>query len=449
MSFSARLSDTHHDRRRISTVRTGTIIRGTPTPNAEDAQPNGRTDRRTDNPPAVRSAPRKSSVRDALSSRRQCPPLGAQDQSGSRPQRVSLPLPRTVSYPPLPRLNDASALRRQGSGGEQNANSYTTYVPILAPYRATEMASISEEAAGTQRRSTPIALPRFVANEAAMRRHGLDSLSPSTVPALAATTHDVSPVSRLRLDPLFHERRLELSAADLNSQTSENLSSPSTTLPFAKEVPVNIAADDAKSPTLNNPPSQDKDPNVSESIPSPGHAQALPDPNPSCDAGTMLLGDFCGPRKRPTLNLSTGSVTEALSNLTSTQTAVPVADSISHPDPALNLPHPPKGVMRSMGTTSTSNPDAEPTIDLIKHARSASEQPTTRGIKRERSASPPLRTSAAVVRPVMEGSLRFAPVPEECRRPHPEWQRNRRAWIERECAALQGKGLKILKTFTR
>ncbi|OCH86945.1 hypothetical protein OBBRIDRAFT_189322 [Obba rivulosa] len=67
-------------------------------------------------------------------------------------------------------------------------------------------------------------------------------------------------------------------------------------------------------------------------------------------------------------------------------------------------------------------------------------------VKRERSPSPVLPSAA---RPVTEGSIRFAPLPRECRSSTRNYQLNRSRWIKGETSKLQAKGLKVERVFVR
>ncbi|KAI0924979.1 hypothetical protein AcW2_005695 [Taiwanofungus camphoratus] len=115
------------------------------------------------------------------------------------------------------------------------------------------------------------------------------------------------------------------------------------------------------------------------------------------------------------------SATDTASIIPRTELAVPTARSSSDPVP----------LSRQAPTTTT---------------EAASHQQNVLPVKRERSPTPPITVGP---RPVKEGSLRFTPLPANCRASHPQFQQNRKEWIAREIAKLRQLGLKVARVFTR
>jgi hypothetical protein len=67
-------------------------------------------------------------------------------------------------------------------------------------------------------------------------------------------------------------------------------------------------------------------------------------------------------------------------------------------------------------------------------------------VKRERSISLELSAEPQLI---TAGSKRFAPLPPECKKSHPNHNAARNAWAKKEQEALKRLGLKVVRTFIR
>ena len=65
-------------------------------------------------------------------------------------------------------------------------------------------------------------------------------------------------------------------------------------------------------------------------------------------------------------------------------------------------------------------------------------------VKRERSPSPEIPPEL-----VTEGAVRYAPIPEKCRKGHPGFQMSRRVWAEEAKKRLREQNVEPVRVFIR
>src|ERR1700722_11381980 len=131
-------------------------------------------------------------------------------------------------------------------------------------------------------------------------------------------------------------------------------------------------------------------------------------------------------------NLSTSSTRpQALGDTPKRRSAIPIAlKPIINPVEKMPVPPP-------------NHPDSHIPASSRQEAPSSSIS-----VKRERSSTPESLTIESR-KLVTRGCKRYAPLPPECHRSHPNSKENRQAWREREQNALRCLGIKPLNAFIR
>ncbi|KAI0306032.1 hypothetical protein B0F90DRAFT_1695502 [Multifurca ochricompacta] len=126
------------------------------------------------------------------------------------------------------------------------------------------------------------------------------------------------------------------------------------------------------------------------------------------------------------------------------------------PDPAMRLEH--STSAPSMSTSRSTTPkrrklgNSPPTTDIKRRFPIGSMNSTFTStlsvspVKREPSLSPEL---PAEPQPTTSGSRRYAPLPQECEKSHPNYKTARNVWARREEEALKRLGLTVVRTFIR